>query len=141
MRAYMRCQLSHGLYNACNYCYQPGFRTPIERARIPGQSQAQHQADAATDGSRIAFPWQPPGKYRLRTQDDVKAVQEAIYREELAVGSPEALGYKSKSPLLEINGFDIILVYVNNGSKTGAESYFVVHCIVLGYACGVHARR
>jgi hypothetical protein len=79
------------------------FRTPNERARIPGQSQAQHEAAAATAGFRIAFPWQPPGKYSLRTHDDIKAVQEAIHREEIAVGSAEALGYKLKSPLLEIN--------------------------------------
>jgi hypothetical protein len=86
------------------------FRTPNERARIPGQSQAQHEAAAATAGFRIAFPWQPPGKYSLRTHDDIKAVQEVIHREEIAVGSAEALGYKLKSPLLEINLFDIILV-------------------------------
>jgi hypothetical protein len=106
----MRCQLSHNSYDACNYCYQPGVRTPIERARIPGQSRAQHEAAAATAGSKIAFPWQPPGKYSLPTHNNVKAIQEAIHREEIAVGSAEALGYKSKSPLLEINGFNIIMV-------------------------------
>jgi hypothetical protein len=99
-RSWFRCQNSHNAVDGCDYCGQIGKMTAVER---------EHRGTDPTPSGRARCSWPWEEGHVLRTHDEVKDIQERLGRGD-ELDRAEAWGYKSRSPLLDLPGFDIILV-------------------------------
>jgi hypothetical protein len=99
-RAWFRCQNTHNAVDGCDYCGQIGQMTAVDREPRAGNPPPAGRA-------RCSWPWEEG--HALRTHDEVKEIQERLGRGEV-LDRAEAWGYKVRSPLLDLPGFDIILV-------------------------------
>lgn len=102
MRAILREQSGHGSYYGCDICVQCATRTEIK------QDGGKENLDKRGKPKKVmAWPWEP--NCELRTDEQARRIQESIEDGTIDDEEPR-YGYKGRSPLLDLPGFDIIYV-------------------------------
>jgi hypothetical protein len=109
-RAVNRKQLNFNAPEGCDFCWQLGEGLVPQRDAPAVQAVADQDAPAEKHAKRMAWVWKPTP---LRTHDEVKEIQEKIECGEIGLDKAHRTlrrGYKGRSPLLDIIGFDIVKV-------------------------------
>jgi hypothetical protein len=109
-RAVNRKQLNFNAPEGCDYCWQQGEGLVPQRDAPAVQAEAEQDAPAERHAKRMAWVWKPTP---LRTHSEVKEIQEKIECGEIRLDKAHRhlrKGYKGRSPLLDITGFDIVKV-------------------------------
>jgi hypothetical protein len=99
-------------------CWQLGVRIPVEKE---GEDVNQ---DDSRSAKRLAWIWDP---HPIRTHQEVADIMDRLAAGEL-LDRAESRGYKGRSPLLDIDGFDIVHVsnlsiYILNGCAGECSKY------------------
>ena len=105
----LMCQAGHNGYHSCRYCWRKGDGKSGEKslpAADTGDTDGTRPAATESSKKHPVYPYTDQ-VYGLRTMGAIIKILEGMAEKKVKVGEDAACGYYSRTPLIDLDGFDV----------------------------------